>query len=137
MKLVVAKLIEENTIKNLGVIVLGIILFPFIKPMFSTVPVEQLSDLLLILSILLVTACFANFAFSYEHSDLKCLTTKIVAHSATAIFMFLIFIILEMIVIISSFMYPTLYGLLLIGSILLYIGCVLYDFWDLLRIQKK
>jgi len=129
--------VKENFIKNILILLLGILWFPVLQTKLSVLSEFQSGDLLLILSMLLVTVCFANFAFSYEYSNLQKISTRLVAHIATAIFMFLIMIFLIMITLIGGIVYPSLYEILFTVSVFLYVGCVLYDFWDLLRIAQK
>ncbi len=48
--------------------------------------------------------------------------------------MLLIALLLESIVLATRVIYPSFYGIIAVFSILLYLGIVLYDFWDLSRI---
>ena len=82
--------------------------------------------------ILSVIACFGNFAFTYEDIRHKNPLSRLIAHATTGLLMLLIGLTLEMTAIIVK---------LLIGSFfifdvsiaILYVACVLYDFWDLER----
>ena len=84
----------------------------------------------------LVTVCFANFAFTYERSDFKSLGARWLSHLATGIFMLLILLLLVSICIISNTVYPSLNPLMVVFSALLYLGVLLYDFWDFLRAER-
>jgi hypothetical protein len=84
---------------------------------------------------LLVTVCFANFAFTYEKSNLQTKSGKLLAHSATGVFMLLTVLLLESITVAVKVVYPSLHAIILGFSILLYVGVILYDFWDLTRAQ--
>jgi hypothetical protein len=86
---------------------------------------------------LLVTACFANFAFSYENSEISNLGNRLLSHFATFIFMLLIAFFLEAIVVGVQLVYPSLFFVILVFSVLLYVGVALYDFWDFLRAFGK
>lgn len=123
----------ENIVKNAVVPILGGL---FLRPI--TVAVEPvihagLNDLLLVISILLVTVCFANFGFSYQPVSIGSRGKRYLAHLATAIFLWLTFVLLETLVVIISRTYPSLFEAVLIFSILLYGGIALHDFWDYSR----
>ncbi len=124
-------MIQENILKNLIVIVLAALFFPLQFRAFAAVQPDQISDLLLVLSVLLVTVCFANFAFTYEKSKLKIPSSRLLAHISTFIFMLLIALMLEGTVLAVNAVYPSFTGIITIYSVLLYVGVVLYDFWDL------
>lgn len=97
---------------------------------------EQTNDFLLIISMLLVTVCFANFAFTYEKTKLQTKTGMLFAHSATGVFMLLTALLLESITIAVKVVYPSFHAIIFGFSILLYFGVILYDFWDLMRAQQ-
>ena len=63
--------IKDNIIKNIAIIVIAVFLYPVISNSLAQIKLEQTNDFLLIISMLLVTVCFANFAFTYERSKLK------------------------------------------------------------------
>lgn len=129
--------IKENLIKNLIVIVLTFVFYPYIKTGLADVTAASTGDFLLIISILLVTVCFANFAFTYETVKIKDFGKRILAHIDTFIFMLLIALTLESMIIAVSKTYPSLTVIVTVFSILLYIGIALYDFWDINRAIDK
>jgi len=96
-----------------------------------------MGNLLSIISILLVTVCFANFAFTYNHSKMENVQMRILAHFTTFIFLLLTALLLEVLVISVGVTYPSMYNLVLVFSALLYLGIVLYDFWDFFKCFKK
>ena len=125
--------IKANLIKNAFVILISVLLFPLIITSLSGMEYEQTNNFLLILSMFLVTVCFANFAFTYEKSNLKTKSGAMLAHLTTGWFMLLTALLLECIAAVAMFVHPSLYSIILVFSIMLYIGIVLYDFWDLFR----
>lgn len=125
--------IKDNIIKNILVLVIGAFIYPIILKSLVQIRFEQTNDFLLIVSMLLVTVCFANFAFTYEKSKLQTRSGKVLAHSATGVFMLLIVLLLESITVAVGVVYPSFHALIILFSILLYVGVVLYDFWDLMR----
>ena len=61
---------KENFIKNSAILIIAAFLWPIISNALDQIKPEQSNDFLLIISMLLVTVCFANFAFTYEKSKL-------------------------------------------------------------------
>ncbi len=127
---------KENIVKNLFIVVLGLLALPYFSSSLSVIQVDQLGNFLLILSILLVTVCFANFAFTYEKAKLNTPVGRLLAHAATFIFMLLIFLMLESMCVAVYIIYPSLYQIVVGFSALLYLGIALYDFWDFLRAEQ-
>lgn len=125
--------VYENLIKNGLIVVLSLLSYAPLNHRFSEIQAADMGNFLLIISILLVTVCFANFAFTYEKSRLVSAWSRTVSHLATFIFMLLIALLLESMVIAVNVVYPSLYSIIFGFSILLYAGIALYDFWDLLR----
>ena len=110
-------------------------MWPIISNSLGQIQIDQANNFLLTISMLLVTVCFANFAFTYEKSTLKSVAGRLLSHFAVGIFMLLLALFLESIVITMSFIYPSFYFMISFFAILLYIGVVLYDFWDILRAE--
>ena len=120
--------IKENFIKHLLIIVLLFLFYNAIRTGLKTIDGSQIGNFLIIISMLLVTVCFANFAFSYKFTKMMSLGMRLLAHVSTFIFMLLIGVLLEAIVISIGIVYPSLFMIIMIFSILLYIGIALYDF---------
>lgn len=125
--------IKECLWKNFVVIVLAFLFYDRFRAALATLEASQMGDFLMLVSILLVTACFANFAFSYEFSIMESLGMRLLSHIATFIFMLLIGLLLEVMVIGLIQVYPSLGAMVSVFSLLLYTGCALFDFWDLFR----
>jgi len=126
---------KENIIKNAIIVIIAASLWPVIANSINQIGLGQISDFLLIISMLLVTVCFANFAFTYEKSKLDSMAGKLLSHGATFTFILLIALLLESIVLAVKIIYPSFYAIIFGFVILLYIGIVLYDFWDFLRVK--
>lgn len=125
---------KVNIWKNVLIVVCAVVSIPTLSRAINTIKSGQMSnDFLLIISMLLVTACFANFAFTYEKSALEIRKGKYLSHAATFVFMLLIATLLESIVITAKTLYPSFYTIILGFAILLYVGVVLYDLWDFSR----
>ncbi|MCX6714902.1 MAG: hypothetical protein NTX72_03740 [Candidatus Uhrbacteria bacterium] len=131
------KHLKENVLKNLVVILATFAFYPFLKNALDEVNSAQAGNLLMVISMFLVTVCFANFEFTYEKSQMDNKLGKWLATGSTAIFMFLIAIMLEIIVIIIRTVYPSLFGIFFVISALLYLSIVIYDFWDLIQSSSR
>lgn len=131
------QLLIENIYKNLLILVVAIALYPALKDSLDQINIDQTGNFLLVISMFLVTVCFANFEFTYAKSQLDNRLGKWLATSSTAIFMFLIALLLETIILIIKLIYPSFFGLFFGFSVLLYTGIILYDFWDLIRSDKR
>lgn len=129
--------VRENIYKNILIILFALVFYPLLKRSLDEISLDQTGNLLLVISMFLVTVCFANFEFTYEKSQLDNKLGKWLATSSTAIFMFLIALLLETIILIIKLIYPSFFGLFLGFSVLLYAGIIIYDFWDLIRIEHR
>ncbi|KKU65469.1 MAG: hypothetical protein UX89_C0028G0005 [Parcubacteria group bacterium GW2011_GWA2_47_16] len=127
------KLLKENIGKHACVIVLTLLAYPFINNAVKTVDDSSVANFLIIISILLVSVCFANFAFTYKDTATEEKAVRALSHSTTGLFLFLTATLLLTMCIGVAVTYPPLGNLIYTFSFLLYAGFVLYDFWDLLR----
>lgn len=130
------KLLWQNVWKNVLVLAISAVLWPSIGDSFRSIDGANFGNLLMIISILLVTVCFANFAFTYKNSNINSSKIRALSHLATFLFLLIIALLLVAMCIGIGIIYPTVYGFILSLSILLYISIVLYDFWDLCRTQE-
>lgn len=126
----------DNVVKNLTVLFVLILSYSPIEKSISNSVIAQdkasLGSLLVAISILSVTACFGNFAFTYEKVEIKNRQSRILAHITTGLLMLLIGLSLVM----TSFVIELLMGKFVIfdiSLIILYFASVCYDFWDLQR----
>ena len=128
---------RENVVKNILIVVLAALAYRPFSEKLSAVDSSQLNNLLLVISIFLVTVCFANFAFTYEKTDPAVFLSRFIAHLATFVFMLLTALLLEAMVVAVGTVYPPLYSLTLGFSAVLYFGIAVYDFWDLFRLNLR
>ncbi|MFH1225545.1 MAG: hypothetical protein V1676_07120 [Candidatus Diapherotrites archaeon] len=129
--------LKENLIKNAAILALAFLFYPQISAGLGALDSTKIGDFLLIISMLLVTACFANFALSYGHLRLEQFGYRMFSHFSTFVFMLLIAFLLEAIVIGTIVVYPSLAFIVMVFSALLYLGVALYDFWDFFRAFSK
>ncbi len=125
----------EGAIKNGSAIILAALAYPTLSKALSTINAADLSNFLFIISILLVTVCFANFAFTYEKAKMKLMHGRLFAHTTTFIFMLLIATMLESVAYGMHVVYPSLSIIITPMTAALYLGLAMYDFWDLLRVE--
>jgi len=128
--------IKENIWKNLILIILLVLVyFPinnFLINSSSTIESALAGDILLVASIIAVIACFGNFAFTYEKVASEKFSHRMLGHFTTSLLMLIIGISLIFI----SILITSMMGRFIIMDatlLLLYVACVSYDFWDLLR----
>ncbi len=131
------KIIKENLIKNVILIILLIIIyFPTQNYLLNSNLVADKAlagDILVAASIIAVIGCFGNFAFTYEKINVKKTSQRFLAHFTTGLLMLAIGISLIFTAILISFIMGH-FILVDIVLLLLYVACIGYDFWDLLRI---
>lgn len=124
----------ENLIKNIVIIILLIFGYFEIQnsQSINSLDKSSLGSFLVAVSILAVTACFGNFAFTYEKVEHNKLTSRLLAHFTTGILMLLIGLSLEMTSVLTHALVGN-FPIFNLSLLLLYIASVLYDFWDLKR----
>jgi hypothetical protein len=125
----------ENVFKNVLIVVVLIFTYFHIQTTLGNMDFPDksvLGSLLVAVSILAVTACFGNFAFTYEkveHQDSK---SRYLAHMTTGLLMILIGLSLEMTSVIVSILMGNFF-IFNLSLLILYLASVMYDFWDLKR----
>lgn len=129
--------VKENLIKNVIIVVLAFLFYGSILSALRFLDTSVIGNFLLIISILLVTVCFACFSFTYQSSAMDKLGMRLLSHATTFLFMLLLALLLETMTIAVGLVYPSLYPIIMIFSIVLYIGVALYDFWDFFRWFQK
>ena len=132
------KYLKQNIIKNLILLfLLAILYFPinvFLSSSNLSTDTATAGDVVVVMSIIAVTACFGNFSFTYE--KIKGGSSMLLAHFTTAILMLIIGLSLIFTSILTSFL---LGPFIILDALfaLLYVAIVAYDFWDILRLIQK
>jgi len=123
-------IIQQNIIKNatilLSCLIFSMWVYPYVKA------VEAGVDAFLFLSIFPLGAMFAYFSFSYSNTKFHLIVHKTLADVTTYIFVFLICCSVAFATIIGVVAMPELAVPFTVISVFLILGCVCYDFWDLL-----
>lgn len=133
------KILHENLLKNFFVIVLLVLLF---YPIQSFLLNNQLlndkiaaQSIIISMSLISVIACFGMFTFTYEKINVKSGYQRALGHFTTGIMLLIVGICL----IFSDVLLTMLMGSFIVVHfmlVLLYLACVGFDFWDLLRIKS-
>ncbi len=130
------KIIKENLWKNILLIILLILLYFSIHNHLTSsnlvTDTSAASTILVATSIIAVIACFGNFAFTYEKVKRDKASHRYIAHLTTGLLMLIIGISLIFTAILIKFIMGS-FIIVDATLLLLYIACVGYDFWDLLR----
>jgi hypothetical protein len=128
--------LKENFAKNIALLVILYFTYAPIQEFLQRSPIVNdiplAGDFLVAVSILLVTACFANFAFTYGKLDKKNPHQRWLGHATTFVLMLLLGLGLEMTSALTDFLIGT-FPIFNLSLVLLYLGTVLYDFWDIER----
>ncbi len=132
------KIIKEAIAKNAIIILILILSYPLIQDHLinSNLPQDEAStgDILVAVSIIAVIACFGCFAFTYEKIDQKSAIQRSIAHITTGILMLIIGINMIFTSILITFIVGNFFLIDMILA-LLYVACVGYDFWDVMRLK--
>ena len=112
----VKNLVKENLLKHLLIVLVSVFSYNAIYSTLSSVSVSATGNFLSIVSILLVTVCFANFGFTYEHSKMANPRMRILSHATTFIFLLLTALLLEVLVISVGMVYPQSFSVVLVFS---------------------
>lgn len=127
------RLAWENTLKNFLVfIVLGLAYAPMQHTM-NFISEGNAANLLVIVSSLLVFVGFTGFTFTYFKNSPNLGWERFLAHSITFITMLLTASLMEFMLLVIKQIYSPFFTLFLAFTVVLYIGILLFDFWDCLK----
>ncbi|MBI2134264.1 hypothetical protein HYU11_06330 [Candidatus Woesearchaeota archaeon] len=130
------KIIVENIIKNLILILILVFSYRPIEVAVMKVSPVNLDSVIIFSSMALVAALFGNFTFTYEFSNVKSRYERMLAHVTTFLLMLAVGILLEMSTIYISIKAPSLFNVSALVLIIIYAATALYDFWDLFRSKQ-
>lgn len=130
------KIFLENIIKNGILLVTCVLCYPLIKNSLLDVPTADVTDILTIITVMLVFGASVNFAFSYEKVNIKSSWQRFMGHITTFVAMMIIVLVIESIMILVQIAFPVISPLLSIIGALSILCILLYDFWDLFRYQE-
>ena len=124
--------LRENIIKNIILIVLLTVMFLPLQGFFESVSDTSHNSILLVTSLLIMAALFANYAFKYRDLGLKNIRVRILGHVTTFLVMLLIGILLEITVIVTNLVVRMFAWPIVLIALLFFVSTILYDFWDFL-----
>lgn len=130
--------LKEVLGKNvLLIILLSLLYSPIVRFLSSSAMASDkvaASAILTAVSMISVIACFGNFAFTYEKVRIRRALQRYLAHCTTGLLMLIIGITLIM----THALMRLIAGRFMIMDgtlLLLYLACVCYDVWDVLRAE--
>lgn len=129
-------IVKQNVIKNVTVAIVSVVLILWSLDYLQAVG-ESGIDAFFFLSIFPLGAMFAYFAFSYSNTNLYSARHRAMADIATFIFLVVITYSVSVATIIGATTIPTLQGPFMVMAVLLIMGCLVYDFWDLFSNLEK
>lgn len=126
----------ENLIKNILLLIILIFSYGLIQTSLMGLNLDRsvAGSFLASVSILIVTACFGNFAFTYEKVAIRNSSMRFLGHLTTGLLMLLIGLSLEMASVFSSILIGS-FPVFNLSLVILYAAVILYDFWDLKRAE--
>ncbi len=130
------KLLVENIIKNILIIVIALLCINPITKFLSSVDPKSYDSILLFANLILVAALFGNFSFSYEKSKLNKIFDRYLGHITTGFLMLSTALLFEISFITLSLKINVFYPLFALVPIFIYISIIGYDFWDLRRYKS-
>jgi len=131
------KVLIENTIKNLILIVLLFALYSPIVELFKGINYKHYDSLLTTTTLLIMAALFADYAFTYAHTRIKNSIDRYFSHAISFIIMLCTGLMLESVIIIVNLKVSTGVWVITFVSIAFYISLVMYDYWDMLRSKSN
>lgn len=129
-------IVKQNVIKNVTVVVVTLVLILWSMEYLRNVG-DSAIDAFFFLSIFPLGAMFAYFAFSYSNTNLYSARHRMMADIATFIFLVVISYSVTIATIIGITSIPILQGPFVVMAVLLILGCLVYDFWDLFSNLEK
>lgn len=128
------KIFLHNIIKNVIVIIILLFSWSSLHAFLIKIDDTTAGDVLVAVSILAVAACFGCFAFTYEKTEEK-QTWFVLSHLTTGLLTLAVGWSLQMTaVLVENLVGPfTFFRCMLV---VIYSSLVLYDFWDLNRIEN-
>jgi len=131
------KILIENTVKNLIILILLFILYRPMLDLFKNISSEHYSDLLIVTSLLIMAVLFADYAFTYEHTRMESFWDRYLSHSVTFIVLLCTGLMLESVVILINLETNTNVWIITFIAVAFYISLAMYDYWDILRYKAK
>ncbi len=121
--------VKDNIIKNALLILAFLFLYNYVRSQVMFIKEDPVffQTFLISVSIIILCAMFGCFSFRYKNTGEESIW---LGHLVTALFMFGTGIMFEVLIVLVNVQLFT------ILSIVMYLGLVAYDFWDLLQIEK-
>lgn len=124
-------------IKNILLLVIAFSAYPQIQKAFQSITDQStLETILLFVGLIIVVPLFANFEFSYSQTHTKSKLQNLLGHAIAFLIMLAVFLMLAMIDVLFVTLVGEVYLFRVVLS-LLFLGILLYDFWDASRLVHQ
>jgi voltage-gated potassium channel len=133
----VSRIVQENIVKNLVLVVLLMTSHHSVIELLHSVPAENFGDILFAVSIIALAAMFGFFSLSYGDMNPFKTFERFMVHLTTTALLFpigLTFLIIQEMLVMQLPQYPT---LLVVTIWLVFGSVVLWDFWNVKRVANK
>ena len=127
------KILIENTIKNIIILILLFILYKPAQDLFKNIGSEHYGNLLITTSLLIMAVLFADYAFTYAHTKMNNFFDRYLSHGITFIIMLCTGLMLESVVILVNLETSINVWVITFVSVAFYISLIMFDYWDILR----
>jgi len=127
------KVLIENTIKNIIILILLFILYKPALNLFKNIGSEHYGNLLITTSLLIMAVLFADYAFTYAHTRMKNSFDRYFSHGITFIIMLCTGLMLESVVVLVNLETSINVWIITFVSVAFYISLIMFDYWDILR----
>lgn len=130
------KILIENTAKNILILILLYAFYQPIVELYSKIDATHYDSLLTTVTLLIMAALFADYAFTYGHSKMESTINRWLSHIITFLIMLCTGVMLESVVILLRLKTGMDIWVMTFVSIAFYISLVLYDYWDIWTTKK-
>lgn len=132
----ISRIVQENILKNLVVVVGLFMIYEEVKKFIYAVPKDVIGDVMFANSILALAAMFGFFAYSYKDVNPQQVISRAISHITTAALLFpigLMFILIQLILSIEIGHTPF---LVVLSIWMVYTSVLLWDFANVLKVKE-
>lgn len=127
------RILIENTIKNILIFIVLLILYQPARNLFMNISSEHYGNLLVTVSLLIMAVLFADYAFTYAHTKMNSIIDRYFSHGITFTIMLCTGLMLESVIILVNLETGVNVWVITFVSVAFYLSLVMYDYWDILR----
>lgn len=133
------KLLWENAVKHLVVVILLYVTYGYVKNFFVTLTTDNIGQqsIIILSSLLIMAFLFGNYTFSFKDSELRRPRHRFLDHLNTAIVTFGCGALLEISYAAINLQLQQPFKIMGLLMVLFYLSLVMFDFWDFMRGLKQ